>query len=368
MTDKFSPLRPHKLSKADIESVDWLMRLDEPDLDPNDPEGSRRRLINEFNEWVSASPLHRRSVLEAYIGGQIVGTDPAEPAAFVQPDPRAQQRAPSWNPDSDTVLDIPRRGILRLSAIASLVIAMVAVTVFAVELWPWVAAKTYTTGLGQRLTCALADGSTVELNTLSEVKVAFSGDQRLVKLVRGEAIFSVFHDPKRPFRVMSGAAEIRALGTKFDVYQRQGPTRIAVMQGLVQVGSAVNPLTLAVRQLDRTFSNDSNGVPAHSIELNSGEALEVNGVRLTKESHPNIERMVAWHEGVLIADRETVAEVAAELNLYNRRKITVVGVDAATRRVSGTFSTNDPQAFVEVVDESLNLPSRFVGDGWVIGE
>ena len=42
-------------------------------------------------------------------------------------------------------------------------------------------------------------------------------DRRLVELQRGEALFEVAHDPKRPFEVTANRVTSRAVGTKFSV-------------------------------------------------------------------------------------------------------------------------------------------------------
>ena len=62
----------------------------------------------------------------------------------------------------------------------------------------------------------LADGSVVELNKGAEIAVDFSGAERHIRLLRGEAHFTVEPDPSRPFvvsvagrfpdRVRAGAA------------------------------------------------------------------------------------------------------------------------------------------------------------------
>ena len=62
--------------------------------------------------------------------------------------------------------------------------------------------KTYSTGIGVRETIALPDGSQIELNTDTSVRLAEDGLHRHVTLDRGEAFFQVKHDATHPFVVV----------------------------------------------------------------------------------------------------------------------------------------------------------------------
>jgi transmembrane sensor len=362
MTDSI-PTRParRELTEIDRQVIQWSIRLGTPDLDPNDPEGSKRRLVEEFHTWVAISPKHRQSFLEHYFWTRTVGADFAELEAVLRGDsggPRALRVVTSGQ-NPATPLNIRKRGVTHTVALACAGVATVALVAWGVTAWLWIGAQTYTTGLGERHTFRLTDGSRVELNTLSEIKVWYSGSQRRVKLVQGEATFNVQHDTRRTFIVYSGSAEIRDQGTEFNVYQRQGPTRIAVIQGGVEVGTSANPLTLLTRH------GDGRTEP---IQLSAGEAVEVSGTRISDKSHPDMSHVTAWHEDSVVAVDEPLAELAAELNLHNRLKISVRGSEARAARMSGTFSTNDPGVFVKIVQASLNLPIHSTDDGWVIGD
>lgn len=349
MTDNI-PARPprRKLTEIDLQGITWSIRFAMPDLDPNDPEGSRRRLVEEFHAWAAISPQHRQSFLEHYFWSRTVGADPAELAAVLRGDgsgPEALHRATSGQ-NSDTSFEGRQRGLTRFVAAVSLTVVTVALVAWGVVAWLRPEAQTYATGLGERRTIALSDGSRIELNTLSKIDVIYSKSQRLVKLAGGEATFTVTHDARRPFVVSSGTAEVLDLGTEFNIYQRQGPTRIAVLQGRVEVGAERTP----------------------SLQLNSGEAVEVDGARISDKSRPDMTRVTAWREDSIVADNESLAELAAEMNLHNRLKISVRGHNALTKTLSGTYSTKKPEMLVESVHSSLNLPVSQNNEGWVIGE
>ncbi|OYX02509.1 MAG: hypothetical protein B7Z12_11985, partial [Caulobacter vibrioides] len=96
-------------------------------------------------------------------------------------------------------------------------------------------AKTYETDVGERMTAHLDDGSTVELNTDTRLRVKFRLGERRLDLVKGQAFFNVAHDARRPFLVTAGPMEVRAVGTRFDV-RHDGPgASVVLAQGKVQV-------------------------------------------------------------------------------------------------------------------------------------
>src|SRR4029453_10983270 len=100
--------------------------------------------------------------------------------------------------------------------ISRALVAVAAVLVIAMGFWIFreAAPHEYATALGEQRAFKLADGSVLYLNTLSRVEVTHSREARLVRLLEGEAMFAVEHDPARPFRVLSGATVIQAIGTR----------------------------------------------------------------------------------------------------------------------------------------------------------
>ena len=93
----------------------------------------------------------------------------------------------------------------------------------------------YRTQVGERRVIALKDGSHVHLNTGSTIEVALKKDRRLVRLVKGEAMFEVAHDRQRPFLVDAGSAQMRAVGTAFNVRIRENIVELTVTEGSVAV-------------------------------------------------------------------------------------------------------------------------------------
>ncbi|MBK6675320.1 MAG: FecR domain-containing protein [Proteobacteria bacterium] len=79
----------------------------------------------------------------------------------------------------------------------------------------------HVTQLGGHRTLGLPDGSTVELNTSSQLAVDFGITCRCLRLLSGEAVFHAAHGDPRPFKVQAGATTTRDIGTEFWI-QRAG--------------------------------------------------------------------------------------------------------------------------------------------------
>src|SRR3546814_7641732 len=84
-------------------------------------------------------------------------------------------------------------------------------------------------------TCALpifelADGSKVTLNTATEIRVDYRARERIVRLVRGQALFDVAHAPDRPFSVMIDRRKVNGVSTIFELRfhkkRQDGKTRL----------------------------------------------------------------------------------------------------------------------------------------------
>jgi ferric-dicitrate binding protein FerR (iron transport regulator) len=100
-----------------------------------------------------------------------------------------------------------------------------------------------TTGVPKlkKLKLTLNDGSTVILNSGSEIKYPkkFSSEIREVFLIEGEAFFDIKHDEKRPFLVHTKQSHTQVLGTAFNIraYKALKDVQITVTRGKVAVSA-----------------------------------------------------------------------------------------------------------------------------------
>ncbi len=202
-----------------------------------------------------------------------------------------------------------------------------------------VAISKYDTPIGGRRTLGLPDGSQVELNTASAVRVAVGDQTREVWLDRGEAYFEVAHIKNRPFVVHAGSRQVTVLGTKFSVRRDGDRVTVSVLEGRVRVDDTEE--RRAVR----------------STIITSGDTALARGSATLVTARPKerVEDALAWREGMLSFDHETLAEVAAEFNRYNRKQMIVTDPEVARIRIGGAFPASSPNAFVRLLRDAYGL-------------
>jgi transmembrane sensor len=233
----------------------------------------------------------------------------------------------------------------RRSVAAAAVLALV--TPLAAGLWfagrP-AAAREYRTGLGEQRTVTLADGSRVSLDANTVVKVAFSRDLRLIQLAEGRAHVEVAKDPSRPLKVRAGAKTVTAIGTAFTVERRAGDeVVVTLVEGRIAVTDERRraPATEMAPQEQLTLTADAAPVLRRDVD---------------------VERALAWREGKLAFDDETLAQAAQRMNGYSATKLVVEGDRARNLRISGLFKAGDTAAFVEAVKAYFPIEADTSGE------
>jgi transmembrane sensor len=174
----------------------------------------------------------------------------------------------------------------------------------------------------------LLDGSTVELNARSTIQVRLTAEQRTVTLLEGQALFRVAKDKQRPFVVRAGDAQVRAVGTEFDVYKKQAATVVTVVEGRVE-----------------TY-DDLNSPGTAAIVLSAGEQLTVLPHVVSKPTRTDTAVATAWVQKRLIFEETPLSDVAEEFNRYNRRPLTIDGGELGSLKISGVYSSTDPASLI----------------------
>jgi transmembrane sensor len=185
--------------------------------------------------------------------------------------------------------------------------------------------QTYTTGLGEMKSVALADHSTVWLNTDSRLSVALSPFGRRLRLERGEGEFKVAHEAWRPFVVSTANASVRATGTDFSVRAEADGSRIVLVQGRVKV------------------SRSDDGETA---DLHAGTVLVAPLRGAFRLSKADSDTDLAWRRGELIFYERPMGEVVQEFARYTGVKVGFADDAARRMRISGAFRATDFKAFL----------------------
>jgi transmembrane sensor len=322
------------------EASEWFI-----DFRAGDVDGEARL---RFIEWLRRSPEHIQAYLEVSgVWSELPSSDhegrfdiasliararnepdvvPLSPVnARLAPPPRADLRALRKLSRSPV---LAAAALVLLTSIAGLVLWINSDT-----------AHSYSTGIGEQRTIQLQDGSTVELNARSRIKVRLTEHQRDVALIEGQALFRVAKDKQRPFVVRAGDAQVRAVGTEFDVYMKQTETVVTVVEGRVE-----------------TYSG-AVGADAAAIMLSAGEQLTVLPHTVTKPTRADTVAATAWVQKRLIFEETPLNEVAEEFNRYNRRPLAIDDAELQTLKISGVYSSTDPASLINFLrsQNSINV-------------
>lgn len=222
-----------------------------------------------------------------------------------------------------------------LAAAASLFGALVGGSLLVEQI---LSGRTYSTDVGERRSVNLPDGSTVLLDSRSSLRVNFTAMTRQVELVHGQALFSVVHDPQKPFLVRAGATVIRDIGTQFDVKQRPDDTVVTVVEGRVAVLARPPSPLPAVTPQSAKARGDYRDEP---VFVSAGEQVDVAAGNFSPQLvHVSVGSVVAWTRDQVVLESATLTEAAREFNLYSNRKIVAEDLGASPLRLSGVFVTN----------------------------
>lgn len=205
----------------------------------------------------------------------------------------------------------------------------------------------------------LPDGSTIELNAGAEFAIEFTPDQRGIRLLAGEALFSIKKDPARPFVVTAGEVAIRAVGTEFSVRRSKAQVEILVTEGRVAVQRAL--------EAGHAYSKPEGGAEATLVD--AGVKLTVPaGVAAGALPSPiavtsdDMSTLLAWRDQRIEFTETSLQDVLALFNRRNSLELRASDPAVAELEVTGIFWANDPEAFVRVIETGLSLRAERRGD------
>ncbi len=244
--------------------------------------------------------------------------------------------------------------------------AAAAITIGCLAWWhtrgPALLTETVVTHVGGQNTLKLPDGSTLQMNTATAVEVHFGATERRVRLLRGEAHFTVAKDRARPFVVNVGSVAVRAIGTAFNVRIESNAVEVFVTQGKVRVDVAVSGSTL----LPSTAPTAAAPVLATESVLVAGNrvVIPVEAMVAPASASPpaiasmapaEIARALAWREQRLEFADSPLAEVIAEFNRYNAHKLVIADPRLMQQRFGGKFRPDGYEGLVRMLESSFGV-------------
>jgi transmembrane sensor len=195
---------------------------------------------------------------------------------------------------------------------------------------------TYSTGVGERDSVRLADGSHILLGPASRAVVRGRN-----VVLSGEAFFRIVHDERRPFTVLAGDATIRDLGTEFTVHNDPSePVRVVVREGLVELISA--------SRSERLHPGDVGTVDAAGrVEASRGTATADD---------------LAWTRGRLVFRNAPIAELSSDLRRWYGVELQVTDSALLRRHFTGSFAGEPAQRVLDVIALALGARVERRGD------
>lgn len=301
----------------DEQALGWVIRTRDTDFQDWDA----------FTLWLEADPAHAAAYdAMAMADADLPQIVPAEPVTLSAP---ANDVEPGrWRP---------------LRWVGGGAIAAVLVATLSLTMWNRADIYTVATAPGEIRVIALKDGTRVELNGDSSLRLDHN-NSRFAALDNGEATFTVRHDENDPFRVTVGDAVFEDAGTIFNIVHDGPSTRIGVAEGKV----IYNP-------------------QSDAIALPAGRALSDDGAHLLLTDIAP-EAVASWRQGRLIYDNAPVGQVIGDVSRSLGVKLTGTA-SARAMRFTGTVALDrNPERFFASAAPLMGLQAVRQGDGWILKE
>ena len=294
---------------VEASAVDWALRH------PLSPRDER-----EIEQWLAHDTRHAGALLRAMAGLSVVeaaleGSIPVEHFGLARQLPETSRR--------------------RVMAGLGGAIAAVVTGLF---VWPRITGERMTTAQGEIRRVPLADGSVAMIDADTDLSVTLAQDGRHIALTRGRAWFQVAKDQQRPFVVDAGVAQARAVGTAFSVRRTDHGVEVAVTEGVVAA-----------------WASDARGEMTilHAGEYATFTSATTAGV--TGTAPAAIERSLAWRDGEIALEGDTLASAVTQFNRYNSRKLVVADARLAKEPLVGLFQIGSPELFAATVAATLDV-------------
>lgn len=304
----------HPDDAAFAQAVSWLTRLRERNGDA----AAEAALRDAFQAWLGADPRHEAAFAEAErLWGRL-----ELPTRRLADAENRRLRA------------VRRHRPLRsLAAAAGLIILLGTGLMWRDDIAVRLQSD-YTTSIGGRTPVDLADGSRITLNTNTAIAVDMADDVRHVRLFRGEAWFDVAPDAGRPFTVDTPMGAVRVTGTRFNLRIADGKTDVSLAEGRV---------------------NLTSNMPGEALILAPGQSARLTAAGISHPEPFDRTAVTAWLRGQFVFYDTPLSSVVAEINRYRPGRIVIAKDALRDLKVSGVFRTDDTDAALRAITDTLPL-------------
>lgn len=283
--------------------------------------------LSELRGWLAENRAHRKAFEEVRAAWRAAGSLESK---FTQPESQGAAR--------EARSSTPQRQRRKRLAVLALAAALV-LTILAPQWWTWMSSD-YSTAEGQIRVVTLPDGSVAELNTDTALSIQYLPDERIVRLLRGEAWFKVAKNPTRPFRVLANGLTAQAVGTAFAVHAARDEVTVAVTEGEVAV------------QPPRARGGSSEVV----LSVHRGEIANWS----TSVQRPSLARFepdveLAWRQQQVVIEQTPLRDALVTLDRYRPGRILLLDESRASTPVSAVIKLADSDDALEGLAASQGL-------------
>jgi len=182
----------------------------------------------------------------------------------------------------------------------------------------------------------------VTLNTDTRIKVYGDQELRRIRVLQGEALFDGAGTAV-PTLVEIDGTYLEASAATFVVRKLQDqPIQVLVQEGRVVLADARRSTRIPL-------------APNTGLSMPAGKPGQWN---LTSLPRGQLGRELAWREGKIALQGETLAEAAAIYARYSETPIDIADQDLARMQVTGLFAANNPLGFGRAVAEVFGAEVR----------
>lgn len=199
---------------------------------------------------------------------------------------------------------------------------------------------------GGEYNMTLADGTNVWLNSGSELKfpARFTGNVREVYL-KGEAYFEVVSDSLHPFSVKAGEADIKVMGTSFNVmnYADEKRLEVALKKGKVEFTTVGTQQVYPLK-------------PGDVVTLNK----ENNGVSISEK---DITWIGTWRSGYFYFEDMPLEELVVKLERWYQVKFVFADEETKQLRFTGAVKKYHALDYVlKIIEKTKDIVFMDFGD------
>ena len=214
--------------------------------------------------------------------------------------------------------------------------------------------KLFSTKVGEQASFSMTDGTSIQLNTNSIVEVAYTNRQRHLKLIQGEAKFDVAKDSFRPFTVTAGDKSFTALGTIFNIQKNTDQDiELLVTEGKVLITKSINVIENISDTIGSLKLEDLPGVLVNSGEKAIIDDSTLNPIK--KVSLVQVQRDLAWQQGMLIFEGEPLTKALKEISRYSNINFEITDDRLAQLIIAGYFKADDIDGLLKSLSLNFNI-------------